>query len=329
MPALPGIARRILRGSAVAILVVYTIALYRGTPGLDDPTLVGSDTYNYHAAAQRLNDGHKLYEVGPGDMPTRLQPQFYSVALVSPPPIAVLWRPLALLPNDLGAWVWWTLVAVTTLGASAWFMLKGSVAVVAASLILIPELAYTALSGNVNAFVLVGVAAVWLADRADRQGIAGGILAALVAIKVLPLLLLAWFIAQRRWRSLQWFAAWSLTIGLLSVLGAGFQSHLEWLTNTSNQPSLGYPASLPAIAATIGVPSGLLPGLIPATAFLALLAAWQLRTRPAATFAILVAATVFCNPTSHAGSYALLLPALTPWTGGTVAARRSSHGVTG
>ena len=215
-----GSARRALRAAVVTILVVYAIALYRGTPGLDDPTLLGSDAYNYHAAAQRLNDGHWLYEVEPGDIPVRTQAPYYSAVLVSPPPIAVLWRPLAWLPGDMGMWAWWLLVALLAIGAGTWFALTGTVAVVVATLILTPEIAYTALSGNVNAFVLVGVAGVWLADRSGRPVVAGGILAALVAVKVLPILLLAWFVSQRRWRSLQGFALASLAIGLLSIAGA-------------------------------------------------------------------------------------------------------------
>ena len=211
--------------------------------------------------------------------------------------------------------------ALVAIGTGTWFALKGRVAVVMAVVILTPELAYTAFSGNVNAFVLVGTVGLWLADRSNKPMVSGGILAALVALKVLPILLLAWFVSQRRRQSLQWFAIAAAAIGFASVAGAGVQSHLEWLTMAGQQPSVGYPASLTGIAAGVGVPLDLLPAIIPATALLALYATWRFRSRPALTFAVLVAASVLCNPTTHAGSYALLLPALTPWTGRAIASR--------
>ena len=51
----------------------------------------------YLAAGERLNAGHNLYAFGAGDRPIILDPQYWTVPLLSPPPIAVLWRSLALL----------------------------------------------------------------------------------------------------------------------------------------------------------------------------------------------------------------------------------------
>src|SRR5205823_2822366 len=58
------------------------------------------DAYTYLAAGQRLNAGHQLYALSPGDNPVQLNPPYWTVPLLSPPFMAVLWRPLALLPMD-------------------------------------------------------------------------------------------------------------------------------------------------------------------------------------------------------------------------------------
>ncbi len=55
------------------------------------------DAPTYLAAGERLNAGHNLYALVAGDRPVLLDPPYWIVPLLSPPPIAVLWRPLALL----------------------------------------------------------------------------------------------------------------------------------------------------------------------------------------------------------------------------------------
>src|SRR5450759_3186631 len=74
-----------------------------------------TDAGTYRAAAERLNAGHFLYRLIPGDRPMALHPPWVTVPLLSPPPIAVLWRPLALL-GDASLYLWWIgCVAATVL----------------------------------------------------------------------------------------------------------------------------------------------------------------------------------------------------------------------
>src|SRR5687767_10188966 len=54
-----------------------------------------TDANTYLAAGERLNAGHDLYRLRPGDREVLIIPELFTQPLVSPPPIAVLWRPLA------------------------------------------------------------------------------------------------------------------------------------------------------------------------------------------------------------------------------------------
>src|SRR5438874_8322160 len=74
------------------------------------------DAETYLAAGERLNAGHLLYALAPGDRPILANPAFYTYPLLSPPPIAVLWRPLAALPNGWGIGLWWLTCVASIVG---------------------------------------------------------------------------------------------------------------------------------------------------------------------------------------------------------------------
>jgi len=96
LPALAG-------GVLGTILVVY---FQRG--------FIPGDSFTYLAAGERLNAGHSLYALVPGDRPVDMHPPLWTVPFLSPPPMGVLVRPFALLPGDSGAYAWWAacLVAI-------------------------------------------------------------------------------------------------------------------------------------------------------------------------------------------------------------------------
>ena len=54
--------------------------------------VIPGDAFTYLSAGERLNAGHLLYALSPGDRPVGLHPPFWTVPLVSPPPIAVVFR---------------------------------------------------------------------------------------------------------------------------------------------------------------------------------------------------------------------------------------------
>src|SRR3954451_3473833 len=98
------------------IVNVFLLLLAVGTPLLwaranfDVYNLPGNlmdpftDATTYLAAGERLNAGHDLYKLGPGDRPVLEIPGLYSAPLLSPPPIAVMWRPIAVVPWGWSLW---------------------------------------------------------------------------------------------------------------------------------------------------------------------------------------------------------------------------------
>ncbi len=96
--------QRLLSVALVAIafgLLAVTLAVYftRG--------FIPGDALVYLGAGERLNAGHQLYALSPGDRYVGANPPYWTVPTLSPPFMGVLFRPLALLPPDLGAYVWW------------------------------------------------------------------------------------------------------------------------------------------------------------------------------------------------------------------------------
>ena len=92
----------------------------------------GQDTWNYLAAGERLNAGHSIYAIVPGDRPTIIWPPGFA-PLGSPPLVAVVWRPLALLPDTIVMWRWWAVSAALMLATSLWICLKGKLRAAGAS----------------------------------------------------------------------------------------------------------------------------------------------------------------------------------------------------
>jgi hypothetical protein len=101
------------------------MACFRRLASVDqNPTAIGQDTWNYLAAGERLNAGHSIYALVARDRPILLEPPS-TVPLISPPLVAVLWRPLAFLPDWLGMWAWWAASAAAMLATTVWIILKG------------------------------------------------------------------------------------------------------------------------------------------------------------------------------------------------------------
>jgi hypothetical protein len=319
------LVRLAIRAAVLTVFLVYLAALYRGTPWLSDPTTVGSDVSNYYAAGQRLNDGHDLYRLQPGDLPVPVQPPYYTAPLVSPPPVAVAWRPLALLPRDLAIRAWWAVAVLAAVATTVWFTGLGSLVVTLAVLALSTELAITALSANINTFLLAGFAAVWLGRRSGQPALVGSLVAIAVAVKILPILLVLWLLVGRRWTEIAWFAGVGAVIGVVSLLGAGLGAHFDWLEVARQTGTQGIaPASLPGVLQALGASSAVFGLVIPLTLVVGAVAIVVLRDRPGPAFAAAIVAMVLANPAVHDGSYAMLLPALLPLARPLVTAGRST-----
>jgi hypothetical protein len=269
---------------AMLISVVAVVVYGGGAPGAPS-----SDSWVYLAAGERLNAGHPLYALSPGDRPVELMPPYWSAPLLSPPPIAVVWRPLALL-GEPAMFLWWG----ACMAASAWLLARMLRLARPLELVLVaaiaPFVAVNAWSGNANALLIP----LLVVTYSSGVGVA---VAAAAAVKLGPVLLMPWVFVTRR-REVTVAVVAGALIGAVSIIGAGMDSWIDWLRVI--------PESAPSpqsIAGTFGIPPAL---VVLACGIAAAVAAVILRDRPRASFAVACLLVVAATPALYVQGWALL-----------------------
>lgn len=256
-----------------------------------------TDAKTYLAAGERLNAGSDLYRLQPGDREVLIIPGAFTQPLVSPPPIAVIWRPIALLPFGFQAWIVACWVAL--LGTVAYLVLRvGAPAVMAAFLLSWPigeELAV----GNVVSFFPAVLVLAWRYRRHSWIGIPLGLIA---GVKLAPIAMVGWLMAERHVRALLMLAATLAGLAVVSVLGAGLQSFLEYLDVA---PTLK-PSPL-SITAQTGISWASYAFLVGGIAVAA-----ALRSYPRIAFCISVVTVAFGSPVIYIGGLVVLLALVAP-----------------
>jgi hypothetical protein len=310
MPAGARDRRRLLAFAMVAIsagLLAAVLAVYftRG--------FIPGDAVVYLAGGERLNAGHPLYAISPGDRPLGIKPPFWTVPLLSPPLIAVLFRPLALLPPDAGAYVWWAASMAAIGRVLIEFWRRRPILTSIAVLALVVPLTYEIGVGNVNAFLLLGSVLIWRWTISGRESPAGAVAAVITLLKVSPVVLCWWLFTQAKWRALVAGLAVGSALLLVSILGAGLDAHIRFLEITRDTATVGVSElSLAGLAKAIGVPASIANILPTAALAIGLLGVLVLRSRPAWAYSIAVATMVVGSPVVNINSYALLLGCLAP-----------------
>lgn len=291
-------------GTLVVLLVLY---FERG--------FVPGDAFTYLSAGERLNAGHSLYALSPGDRPVLMNPPYWTVPFLSPPFVAVAWRPLAALPAELGVYLWWT-GAVACLAIVIGLLarrtpIRASLAV----LVLAIPLTYEVGVGNVNAYLLAGAVATWLLARSGRRMPAGLLGAVMVATKLTPLPLLAWIVGVGDRRGLAGSLIGLAACAVVSLVGAGLLAHFEYLAVARATSTTGLsPFSPGGIVRALGFADPL-PTLAPllvmaaATGVSFLLAA---RRRPTMGYAAAVVSWTLGSPVVNVNTPILLLALLAP-----------------
>jgi len=272
-----------------------------------------ADGYTYLAAGERLNAGHALYALAPGDRPVDLRPPFWTVPLLSPPPIAVFWRPLAALPNELGLQVWWLGCAAIISATLAAMLRARPILMSVALLVFLVPLVFEVPTGNVNGPLLGMVVAVWLLAHAGMDRAAGGLLAVAAAVKLTPAILLAWFVVQRRWSALGAFALVGLIIGALSLAGAGLQAHLAYLGVIGQTGSVGTSQfSVAGLFRVLGAPPEIARWAPVVVDLAGVGLMWWRRRQAAFGYAVAVFTMVWGSPVMNFDWLTLMLAALAP-----------------
>jgi hypothetical protein len=260
---------------ASAIVVVGVIEV------LTNPLARLIDANTYLSAGERLNAGHALYVLAPGDRIANLQ---NGVPLASPPFIAALWRPLA----ALGPWI----VIPWTIACAA----GAAVAVIAASranrlvtallvLVLWQSAVWTLTTGNVNGLLMAGTVLVGLRPRW-----AAVLIGVMAAVKIWPIFLAIAVIRTRR--QIVALVGMLAICAAISLIGAGWQAHVDYLGIVGRLGQYG--TSLGSLTVWW------MPWAVLAIGSILALGSYR--------SAILT--SVLANPALHAGSWFTLLPAI-------------------
>lgn len=255
-----------------------------------------TDGLTYLAAGERLNAGHDLYRLGPGDRPVPIVPPTFTAPLVSPPPIAVLWRPLAAFPFGFAMWV--AVVWLALLGTIAYLVVRVGWIAVALAVVLAEPIGDQLAVANVAALFPALLVIAWLRRGDPRMA---GLLGVMAALKISPGTMLGWPVGQRNWRAAGWAVGGLVAMLLIGFVGAGLQAHVDYIqVARSTQPS---PESLSGITGISWLTVGtLIAGTIAAA----------LIRRPVPSFSVALIASVIGNPALYHAAFVPLLGLLAP-----------------
>lgn len=256
-----------------------------------------TDAVTYLAAGERLNVGHSLYgPLKPDDRPVLIDPSFFHSPLVSPPTIAVIWRPFAAMPYGLTVWL--ALVWVSLLGTVGWLVYRTGLLGLAMALLLSEPVGNQLAIGNVTAFFPTLLVLCWLFR--ERPWVAS-IVSLMTAIKITPGTLYGWSRIGRRRAAVIWALGSMGVILAVTAIGAGIGSFGDYLgVAADTKPS---PFSL---AGMTGLPWVTYAVLIGGT-----LAALVIRNE-AWSFAIATTALVAGTPAFYKSSWVPFLALLAP-----------------
>ena len=293
-------------GLAIGLLVaVQWMYFQRG--------VVPGDAIVYLAAGERLNAGHDLYALSPGDRPLEMKPPLWTVPLLSPPPIAVLFRPFAILPPDSGAYVWWILQLVALVSSLVMLARRKPLATAAALVILVIPTVYEAGVGNLNSFLLLGLILSWRWVAEGKQERSGVIAGVLTAFKLTPAAMIWWLLVIGRRRAVVAAVVAATATLAISVLGGGLDNHLEYVRILGDRGAVGNsPLSLGGMATYIGIPGAVADRLPTVGIAVGLLAIFLLRKRPALAFVATVLTMIYGSPAVSINWYVLMYAVLAP-----------------
>jgi alpha-1,2-mannosyltransferase len=270
---------------------------------------LGYDYEAYRRAAMRLLGGELLYDVtatsfGPAGL------FFY------PPPFAFFAVPFALLPGDLGKWLWTFGLIAASVAAIAVFPVSPRTRLIMILLAALSwPLQYAIKLGQVGPLLLLLFAIGWRwLDRPWPLGLSMGLGA---IIKIQPVVLIGWALVTRRFR------AAAISIGVIAVLGAvmtifaGIQPWFDWLAvlGRVTRPAIAdYDTGLgrQALLAGASAEVAILIHYVNVAAVVVVTLIATLRASPEAGYIAVVIASQFVSPVlwSH---YALLLLLPVAW----------------
>jgi hypothetical protein len=256
-----------------------------------------SDAVTYLAAGERLADGHPLYELSAGDRQVLRVIGTSDAPLLSPPPIAVIWRLIVAIPFGFQAWIvacWVSLLGTTFLLARQ----TGLPGMIVASM-LSPGIGEQLAACNLAAFFPMLLSIAWVSQSPEARG---AIIGALAALKLAPGSLVGWILGTQR-SGLAWFGLAVAVSAAVSILGASVSVIPEYLGVVAR----GIGPSWLSMSSLTGI-SWLSPAvLVGGTILAAGLGRW-----PALSFCVGILAAVFGTPALYLSGLVTVLAVLAP-----------------
>ena len=294
--------------TALSLLAVIAVA-FRAVQfaALTRAEQFGYDLSAYWLAGRHLLHAEPIYTAA--QLAGQYAPQGQGLYLY-PPALAALFMPLAALFPDGYlplAWLWAGLGAAILAATVAWIAAaerivadrRGLLLLLAAAFAFPPVVGELVL-GNVH-LELLGLFALawWGVRRGDRRGeiVAGIAIGAAALVKLVPIVVVVWFIATGRARAAAWTVVGAALLAVLTLPLTGLQPWLDYPTVLAN---LGRPAdATDALAPTVWLGDLVGPGIarlvVLAAAVVAI--AWSARrfVEPA-SYAVAVAVAVLVAP---------------------------------
>jgi alpha-1,2-mannosyltransferase len=306
------LAARRLGAAALRTVAIAAVVLVQGLIILSAVSAgtFAFDFLAYHAAAQRVLAGERLYD--PSVQVTGGFGLFYY-----PPPFVLFMLPFGLLPSGMASGIWVGISVAMLVAAIAIFPVRSSVrwATLLAAGLSWP-VAYALKLGQVGPLLLLLFTIGWRwLDRPARFGVAGALGA---IVKIQPGLVLAWALLTRRWMAVAIGAGGLAVAALAAMVVAGGPSvwidYIALLRNVSDPITTPHNFTPGAVAYQTGAPVAAAVAIQVASSIAAVAAVIVagLRLRPDASFLIAVIASQLLSPVLW-DHYAMLLLLPVAW----------------
>jgi len=133
-------------------------------------------------------------------------------------------------------------------------------------------------------------------------------------LKLGPFALVWWLVVRRDWPAVKAFTATVVILGIVGLVGAGFDANLAFARLTL---SAGVSPSSLSIAWILHARLGLDPHLANfgtmAATLVGLALVYATRRRARLSFLLTILVVIYCSPVVLVGNFALLLAAVAPW----------------
>jgi alpha-1,2-mannosyltransferase len=294
------------------LLALAVVAMALAVDVWNHPEEIGIDFHTYEAAAQvGLQQGWSdIYDqdLVAAEQKT-LVPDQRSQPFLSPPTVAWLTAPLALLPYSVAFYVWAGVSLAAFAVALAWSATsQGLARWIAAGGALGPWWVMHAIRlGQVVPLVATGVLLAWRLIRQERQ-VAAGLALSLILLKPNTAILVPFaLLAAGRYKTFATWAAAGILLSVIALVTLGTHGMSSYLTQlTGPLPSGAAALTLEGALGIQGSPAAVLRLAIAAAT---LAAAWRLRASPGLVISVGIVGSLLMSPYLHASDLCLLCAA--------------------